>query len=48
MIDKTEYMHSLVGTRYYIAPEVFMNDYRGVGYNKSATCGRSASSPTSC
>ena len=31
----TEYMHSLVGTRYYIAPEVFMNDYRGVGYNKS-------------
>ena len=35
MIDKTEYMHSLVGTRYYIAPEVFMNDYRGVGYNKS-------------
>ena len=28
-------MHSLVGTRYYIAPEVFMKDYHGVGYNKS-------------
>ena len=27
-------MHSLVGTRYYIAPEVFMKDYQGVGYNK--------------
>ncbi|KAK8791666.1 hypothetical protein WA588_001977, partial [Blastocystis sp. NMH] len=35
MIDKTEYMHSLVGTRYYIAPEVFMNDLRGSGYGKS-------------
>ena len=31
----SEYMHSLVGTRYYIAPEVFMNNDRGVGYNKS-------------
>ena len=28
-------MHSLVGTRYYIAPEVYMKDYQGVGYNKS-------------
>ena len=28
-------MHSLVGTRYYIAPEVFMNDFKGIGYGKS-------------
>lgn len=28
-------MHSLVGTRYYIAPEIYMKDYQGVGYNKS-------------
>ena len=35
MIDKTEYMHSLVGTRFYIAPEVFMNDLKGSGYGKS-------------
>ena len=34
-VSGSEYMHSLVGTRYYIAPEVFMNDYKGVGYNKS-------------
>ena len=35
MIDKTEYMHSLVGTRFYIAPEVFMNDLKVSGYGKS-------------
>ena len=34
-VSGSEYMHSLVGTRYYIAPEVFMQDYQGMGYNKS-------------
>lgn len=34
-MTETDYMHSLVGTRYYIAPEVFMNDFKGIGYGKS-------------
>ena len=34
-VDDTDYMHSLVGTRYYIAPEVYMPNFKGVGYNKS-------------
>ena len=34
-VDDTDYMHSLVGTRYYIAPEVYMSNFKGVGYNKS-------------
>ena len=35
IVNDADYMHSLVGTRYYIAPEVYMKDYKGVGYNKS-------------
>ena len=34
-VSGSEYMHSLVGTRYYIAPEVYMSNFKGVGYNKS-------------
>ena len=34
-MNSTDYMHSLVGTRYYIAPEVLTNSLKGVGYNKS-------------
>ena len=35
IVNGTDYMHSLVGTRYYIAPEVYMKNYNGGGYNKS-------------
>ena len=35
IVNDADYMHSLVGTRYYIAPEVYMKDYKSVGYNKS-------------
>ena len=34
-MNSSDYMHSLVGTRYYIAPEEYMNDFKGMGYNKS-------------
>lgn len=35
IINDTDYMHSLVGTRYYMAPEVFSNDPDSSGYGKS-------------
>ena len=35
LLNRTQYTHSLVGTPYYIAPEIYLKDYKGVGYTKS-------------
>ena len=35
LMTTSEYTHSLVGTRNYIAPEVYLKGYQGSGYNKS-------------
>ena len=35
LMNRCDYTHSLVGTRTYIAPEVYMKCYEGSGYNKA-------------
>lgn len=35
ILTANQYTHSVVGTRNYIAPEVYMRDYQGSGYTKS-------------
>ena len=35
LMTTSEYTHRLVGTRNYIAPEVYLKGYQGSGYNKS-------------
>ena len=35
LLNRTQYTHSLVGTPYYIAPEIYLKDYQGMGYTKS-------------
>ena len=35
ILTANQYAHSVVGTRNYIAPEVYMRDYQGSGYTKA-------------
>lgn len=35
LMNNSDYTHSLVGTRNYIAPEIYMKDYQGSGYSKA-------------
>lgn len=35
LMNNSDYTHSLVGTRNYIAPEIYLKDYQGSGYSKA-------------